>query len=118
MSEVYNEEGPIGDWFIKKVNQFKEFSGLMADMITSAQNGDEDVIEDMVMRNTPLVEKLYKDGIDAEVVHVPVVKPLDGATILDSVQKTGAVITAEEHQITGGLGGAIAEFLMEHYLLL
>ena len=49
---------------IKKVNQFKEFSGLMADMITSAQNGDEDVIEDMVMRNTPLVEKLYKDGMD------------------------------------------------------
>tara|TARA_B100000900_G_scaffold374003_1_gene354988 strand:- start:649 stop:2133 length:1485 start_codon:yes stop_codon:yes gene_type:complete len=49
---------------IKKVNQFKEFSGLMADMITSAQNGDEDVIEDMVMRNTPLVEKLYNDGMD------------------------------------------------------
>ena len=60
-------------------------------------------------------EKLYNDGIDAEVVHVPVIKPLDGATILKSVQKTGAVITVEEHQITGGLGGAIAEFLGENH---
>ena len=49
---------------IKKVNQLKEFSGLMGDMITSAQNGDQAVIEDMIMRNTPLVEKLYNDGMD------------------------------------------------------
>ncbi len=60
-------------------------------------------------------EKLYKQGIDAEVIHCPTIKPLDAATILKSVKKTGAVITAEEHQITGGLGGAIAEFLVEHH---
>jgi transketolase len=60
-------------------------------------------------------EKLYNDGIDAEVIHVPVIKPLDGLTILHSAEKTGAVITIEEHQITGGLGGAVAEFLSEHH---
>src|SRR5206468_11838266 len=54
-------------------------------------------------------EQLYKDGIDAEVVHVPTIKPLDAETILKSVKKTGCVVTAEEAQITGGLGGAIAE---------
>lgn len=59
-------------------------------------------------------EMLFKDGIDAEVVHVPTIKPLDSATILGSVQKTKAVITAEEGQINGGLGGAIAELLGEH----
>ena len=59
-------------------------------------------------------EKLYHDGIDAEVVHVPVVKPLDGMTVLKSAEKTGAVITAEEAQINAGLGGAVAEFLSEH----
>lgn len=59
-------------------------------------------------------EKLYTDGIDAEVVHVPVIKPLDGMTILKSAEKTGAVITVEEAQIIGGLGGAVAEFLSEH----
>ncbi len=59
------------------------------------------------------VDKLYKDGIEAEVVHVPTVKPLDTDTILKSVRKTGAVVTAEEGQIAGGLGGAIAELLAE-----
>lgn len=60
-------------------------------------------------------EKLYKDGIEAEVVHVPTIKPLDAETILKSVRKTGAVVTAEEGQIIGGLGGAIAELLAEHH---
>jgi transketolase len=60
-------------------------------------------------------EKLYKDGIEAEVIHVPTIKPLDTETILKSVRKTGAVVTAEEGQITGGLGGAIAELLAEEH---
>ncbi|HSX06888.1 MAG TPA: transketolase C-terminal domain-containing protein [Candidatus Saccharimonadia bacterium] len=60
-------------------------------------------------------EKLFKDGIDAEVVHVPTIKPLDADTILKSVRKTGCVVTAEEGQIAGGLGGAIAELLAEEY---
>lgn len=60
-------------------------------------------------------ESLYKQGIDAEVIHCPTIKPLDATTILKSVRKTRLVITAEEHQINGGLGGAIAEFLAEHY---
>lgn len=58
-------------------------------------------------------DMLKQDGISAEVVHVPTIKPLDAKTILTSVEKTGAVITAEEAQITGGLGGAIAELLSE-----
>jgi transketolase len=60
-------------------------------------------------------EQLYKDGIDAEVVHVPTIKPLDEETILKSVRKTGCVVTAEEAQAAGGLGGAIAELLAENH---
>lgn len=59
-------------------------------------------------------QKLYKDGIDAEVVHVPTIKPLDVETIVASAAKTGAVITVEEAQIVGGLGGAVAEVLAEN----
>ena len=59
-------------------------------------------------------EQLYHEGIDAEVIHCPTIKPLDATTILSSVKKTRKVITVEEHQIIGGLGGAIAEFLGEH----
>ena len=58
-------------------------------------------------------EQLFKDGIDAEVVHVPTIKPLDEATILRSVKKTKCVVTVEEAQIAGGLGGAVAELLGE-----
>jgi transketolase len=58
---------------------------------------------------------LAKDGIKAEVVHVPTIKPLDEETILKSVRKTGAAVTAEEGQIIGGLGGAIAELLAEEH---
>jgi transketolase len=60
-------------------------------------------------------EALFKDGIEAEVIHVPTIKPLDADTILKSVKKTGCVVTAEEGQINGGLGGAIAELLGENY---
>jgi len=56
---------------------------------------------------------LQKDGISAEVVHAPTIKPLDTKTILASVRKTHAVITIEEAQIAGGLGGAVAELLSE-----
>lgn len=56
---------------------------------------------------------LQEMGISAEVVHVPTIKPLDADTILASVAKTGRALSAEEAQINGGLGGAIAELLSE-----
>ncbi len=56
---------------------------------------------------------LSKEGIEAEVVHVPTVKPLDAETILASVKKTGRVVTAEEAQAAGGFGSAVAELLGE-----
>jgi transketolase len=59
-------------------------------------------------------EKLYKDGIDAEVIHCPTIKPLDAETILRSVRRTKRAITIEEGQAAGGLGGAVAELLSEH----
>ena len=60
-------------------------------------------------------EQLFKEGIDAEVVHVPTIKPLDTETVLKSVRKTKCAVTAEEGQVNGGLGGAIAELLGESY---
>ena len=60
-------------------------------------------------------EKLYKSGIDAEVLHVPTIKPLDGVSIIKSVNKTNHVITVEEHQAAGGLGSAVAELLSEEH---
>lgn len=62
-----------------------------------------------------LAAKLLQDqGINAEVLHVPTIKPLDARTIITSAHKTRHVITAEEAQINGGLGSAVAELLSEH----
>jgi transketolase len=58
-------------------------------------------------------KQLENQGVHAEVVHVPTIKPLDEETILASVRKTGRVLTAEEAQVAGGFGGAIAELLGE-----
>jgi transketolase len=59
-------------------------------------------------------KKLEENGVSAEVVHVPTIKPLDEKIILTSVRKTGRALTAEEAQMAGGFGGAVAELLGEH----
>ncbi len=56
-------------------------------------------------------DALAADGISAEVIDAFSVKPLDGATILESVAKTRCVVTAEEHSVIGGLGSAVCELL-------
>jgi len=56
-------------------------------------------------------EKLEELGISAEIINIHTIKPLDTATILKSVKKTGCVVTCEEHQANGGLGDAVAQFL-------
>lgn len=66
----------------------------------------------------PLVHKallaardLEKDGIGTIVLNVHTVKPLDEKRVLETAKRAGAVVTVEEHQVMGGLGGAVAEFL-------
>jgi transketolase len=58
-------------------------------------------------------DALAAEGISAEVIDVATIKPLDAETILASARKTGAVVTAEEHSVIGGLGSAVAEVLAE-----
>ena len=60
-------------------------------------------------------EELAKEGIEAEVINNHTVKPMDKETILQSVQKTGRVVTIEEHQAAGGMGSAVSEILSQNY---
>lgn len=60
-------------------------------------------------------EILKNQGYSLQIINAPVVKPLDGATIIDSVKKTKFVITVENHSIIGGLGSAVCELLAEYY---
>jgi transketolase len=56
-------------------------------------------------------EKLAHDGVEATVINNPSIKPLDEDTILEAAKHTGAIVTIEEAQVAGGLGGAVAELL-------
>ncbi len=57
---------------------------------------------------------LEEKGINAEVIHIPVVKPIDKTTILESAKKTKKVVTVENHSVIGGLGSAVSEVLSEN----
>ena len=57
--------------------------------------------------------ELNQNGIGASVLHMPTIKPLDGEALVAFAAEHGALVTVEEHQITGGLGGAVAEHLAE-----
>lgn len=58
---------------------------------------------------------LEKEGYSIQIVNVPVIKPLDSASIINLAKKTKLVITVENHSIIGGLGSAVCELLSEHY---
>jgi transketolase len=60
-------------------------------------------------------DKLANEKIDCEVINIGSVKPLDTATLIKSVKKTGCIVTAEEHQVTGGVGSAVAEALSQSF---
>lgn len=76
--------------------------------VTIVSNGD------MLAEVLKAVELLSEIGINAELLSLPVVKPLDSGTIIESAKKTGLVVTVENHSINGGIGSAICEVLSEN----
>ena len=70
----------------------------------------------MLLHNALLAaEELMSEGIECMVINSHTVKPLDEKTIVEAAQKTGAVVSVEEHQIAGGLGSVVAECLSKNY---
>ncbi|MBT6069336.1 transketolase family protein [Candidatus Peregrinibacteria bacterium] len=67
----------------------------------------------MVAEALDAADVLAEENISAEVINLHTIKPIDSETILTSVRKTGAIVTAEEHQMAGGMGSAVFEVLME-----
>ena len=78
--------------------------------------GDLAIIAIGVMVSSALdaAEELAKEGIECQVIAMPSLKPIDVDLIVEAARQTGAVVTAEEHNIYGGLGSAVAEVLVEH----
>jgi transketolase len=70
----------------------------------------------MVWRALEAAQSLEReDGVEAEVLNVAVIKPLDSGTVLESISKTGVAVTAEEHRVAGGLADAVREVAAEQH---
>ena len=69
----------------------------------------------MVHRSLRAVQELKKEKIKARVINMSTIKPLDKTLVLNAAQETGAIVTAEEHSIIGGLGAAISEYIGQFY---
>ncbi|MBQ8210537.1 MAG: transketolase family protein [Clostridia bacterium] len=67
----------------------------------------------LVERALQAAEMLKAEGIDAAVINMATIKPIDRDIIIDAAKKTGAIVTAEEHNVIGGLGSAVAEVICE-----
>jgi transketolase len=66
------------------------------------------------IRALAAADALAERGVAAAVLHLPTVKPLDAAAVVALAERTGRIVTAEDHSVIGGLGGAVAETLAEH----
>lgn len=69
----------------------------------------------LVWESLEAAKVLHEKGISAEVINIHTIKPLDEKTVVASAQKTGCVVTAEEHNVLGGLGESIARTLSQHH---
>lgn len=82
-----------------------------------AEGNDATIIATGSMASEALMAgvELRKEGIKVRILNMHTIKPLDHQAILDAARDTGAILSLEEHSICGGLGGAIAESLLENY---
>lgn len=85
--------------------------------VTIREGTDATIIanRDMVCQSLVAAERLAKKGLNVRVIDCHTLKPLDVETILQAAEETGAMVTAESNVISGGLGSAVAEVLIENY---
>lgn len=99
-----NFTSPDAEFKIGKADVLKEGSD-----ISIIANGH------LLWKAVQAVEALQEKGINAELINLHTVKPLDEETIIKSILKTGAAVTAEEHQRNGGIGDAVAQISGRHH---
>lgn len=112
-------EGPVymrfGRAAVPVINDRPDYQFEMGKGVLLREGTDVTIVATGIMVNSALeaAEKLAAEGISAEVINIHTIKPLDTEIIAKSAKKTGKVVTAEEHSVVGGLGGAVCEALSE-----
>ena len=112
-----NHEGPVylrfGRAAVPVINENADYKFEIGKGVVLREGKDATIVATgiCVAEALAAAEKLVADGIDAEVINIHTIKPLDEETVLASAKKTGKVITVEEHSVIGGLGSAVCDVL-------
>lgn len=118
---AYEYEGPVylrfGRLATPVINDNSDYQFKMGKGIEMRKGTDVTIVATGLMVNESLLaaEKLAKEGINAQVINIHTIKPLDEEIILNAAKATGKVITVEEHSIIGGLGSAVCDLLSEQH---
>ena len=118
---AYEFEGPVymrfGRLATPVINDREDYEVKIGRGVVVREGSDVTIIACglMVAEALEAAEALAADGIDAEVINMHTIKPLDERLVVASAKKTGRVVTAEEHSIIGGLGEAVASVLAEQH---
>lgn len=116
---AYEHEGPVylrfGRLAAPVINDRADYKFEIGKGVTLREGKDLTLVATGLCVSGALeaAEQLAADGIDARVINIHTIKPLDQELILKAAQETGRIVTIEEHSIIGGLGGAVAELLGE-----
>ncbi|MBE5906298.1 MAG: transketolase family protein [Lachnospiraceae bacterium] len=116
---AYEHQGPVymrfGRLAIPVINDEATYKFELGKGITLREGKDVTIIATglCVGESLEAAEILSKEGIDAEVINIHTIKPLDEALVVASAKKTGKVVTVEEHSVIGGLGSAVCDVLSE-----
>ena len=112
-------EGPVymrfGRAAVPVINDREDYKFEIGKGQVLREGSDVTIVATGILVNSALeaAEKLATEGVSAEVINICTIKPLDKELIAASARKTGKVVTAEEHSVIGGLGGAVCEALAE-----
>ena len=113
-------EGPaylrMGRAAVANVTDFKGYSFKIGKAVEMRKGDDVTIISMGITVGMALeaAEKLKEDGIEARVLNFHTIKPLDKDAIIKAAAETGAIVTVEEHNVLGGLGGAVSEVVTEN----
>ena len=116
---AYKHEGPVylrfGRLAVPVINDREEYKFELGKGVVLREGKDITLIATglPVAETLEAAEKLAADGIDAKVINIHTIKPLDEELIVEAAKETGKVVTIEEHSVIGGLGSAVCDVLSE-----
>lgn len=114
---AYHHQGPVylrfGRMPVPVINEVPDYKFELGKAVLLKEGTDVSIVATglCVAEALEAAEELEKEGINAEVINIHTIKPLDEAAILTSAKKTGKVVTVEEHTVIGGLGSAVADVI-------